>query len=161
MSIPVSLTDKNVHISDSALKYSKWFTKVPLHNQSLHPNNPRQARHLLPDSNLCAHLWSIRARHYSLFPKSEHFTIWHSRGVVLLMRHSDYDIFPGGGSLTSESYLAAQTAVGVTGVESLPCLNQKPASRLDVSGLGLWNIIHLWSTQAFGTQWSSTLMFPL
>lgn len=51
------------------------------------------------------------------------------------MRPSDYDVFPGGWSLNSESYLAAQTAVGVTEVASLPCINQKPAPRLDVSGL--------------------------
>lgn len=43
------------------------------------------------------------------------------------MRPSDYDVFPEGCSLNSESYLAAQTAVRVTEVESLPCINQKPA----------------------------------
>lgn len=51
------------------------------------------------------------------------------------MRPGDYDVFPGGCSLTSESCIAAKTAVGITEVESLPCFNQKPALRLDVPGL--------------------------
>lgn len=91
---------------------------------------------------------------------SEHLAIWHSSGVVLLLRPSDYDVFPVGCSLNSESSLAAQTAVGVTEVESLPCINQKPAPRRDVSGLWLWRIIRLWLTHAFGTQISS-LVTPL
>lgn len=64
-------------------------------------------------------------------------------------------VFPVGCSLNSESYLAAQTAVGVTEVESLPCINQKPAPRRDVSGLWLWRTIHLWLTHGFSTQISS------
>lgn len=53
------------------------------------------------------------------------------------MHPGDKDVFPGGCSFTSESYLAdtAQAAAGVTKVESLPCINQKPAPRLDVPGL--------------------------
>ena len=63
------------------------------------------------------------------------FSVRHSRGVVLLMCPGDYDVFPEGRSLTSESYLAAQPAVRLTKVESPPRINQKPAQRRDVPGL--------------------------
>lgn len=92
-------------------------TKLPLFRKRFYPNTLEQATFLPPDSDFCMLPWNITVCYFPLFADwfqsfliffflnlsvfyawalffCEHLSIWHSRGVVLLMRPGDYAL-PG------------------------------------------------------------------